>query len=177
MIEDKLLLWQFKCGSQDALRRIYEKYEEYLFTLATTLLNELSEAEDTVHDVFVSFAQSAESVKVNGNLRGYLSTCVVNRVRDKIRARQIRQTTTLETAASVSLDDLQPESLVIDNEEFHKVHRALAKIPDNQREVIMLHLQGEMKFRQIAKLQGVSINTVQGRYRYGLDKLRLLLGS
>ncbi|KKL04682.1 hypothetical protein LCGC14_2613620 [marine sediment metagenome] len=42
MIEDKLLLWQFKCGSQDALRRIYEKYEEYLFTLATTLLNHSS---------------------------------------------------------------------------------------------------------------------------------------
>ena len=41
----------------------------------------------------------------------------------------------------------------------------------------MLRLKGNMKFREIAKIQGVSVNTVQGRYRYGLQKLRASLNG
>ncbi|GAI50984.1 unnamed protein product, partial [marine sediment metagenome] len=40
MIEDKLLIWKFKCGSADALHRIYEKYKDNLLRLATALLND-----------------------------------------------------------------------------------------------------------------------------------------
>jgi RNA polymerase sigma-70 factor (ECF subfamily) len=54
---------------------------------------------------------------------------------------------------------------------------ALAKIPFEQREVIILHLKGGMRFREIAAAQGVPIGTVQGRYRYGLEKLRSLLNE
>jgi RNA polymerase sigma-70 factor (ECF subfamily) len=51
----------------------------------------------------------------------------------------------------------------------------MAKLPDEQREVIMLHLRSGMKFGQIGKSLGVSINTVKSRHRYGVDKLRSLL--
>ena len=50
-------------------------------------------------------------------------------------------------------------------------------LPYEQREVIILHLKGEMKFKTIANLQDVSINTVQSRYRYGLEKLRSLFNE
>ena len=53
----------------------------------------------------------------------------------------------------------------------------MADLPDEQREVVLLRLTADMKFRDIAKLQQVSINTVQGRYRYGLDKLRSVLNG
>ena len=56
MVEDKILIWRFKRGSREALQRIYEKYVVYLVTLATALSNDVSTAEDIVHDVFVSFA-------------------------------------------------------------------------------------------------------------------------
>ncbi|GAI83961.1 unnamed protein product, partial [marine sediment metagenome] len=87
-MEDKLLIWRFKYGSRDALCRIYEKYEDDMLTLAISLLNDVSTAEDVVHDVFVSFAESAEKLKLNGSLKGYLATCVANLARDKIRARR-----------------------------------------------------------------------------------------
>jgi RNA polymerase sigma-70 factor (ECF subfamily) len=51
----------------------------------------------------------------------------------------------------------------------------MQQLPCEQREVIILHLQSGMRFRAIADSQGVSINTIQSRYRYGLDKLRSLL--
>ena len=58
-----------------------------------------------------------------------------------------------------------------------KISRALAQIPYEQREVVVLHLHGDMKFREIAGLRAVSTKTIQSRYRYGLDKLRSILNS
>jgi len=53
----------------------------------------------------------------------------------------------------------------------------MAQIPSEQREVVGLYTQGDLTFRQIAALQNVSINTVQGRYRYGMTKLRSTLNG
>ena len=75
------------------------------------------------------------------------------------------------------MDFVTPENAIISTEESNKLNHALAQVPEQQREVIILHLKGQMKFREIARIQGVSINTIQGRYRYGLEKLRSLLDS
>ncbi len=56
-----------------------------------------------------------------------------------------------------------------------KLDAALAELPDEQREILVLHLQSELPFREIAKLREISINTAQSRHRYGLDKLRAIL--
>ncbi len=177
MLEDKLLIWRFKRGSSDALCRIYKKYKDNLLRLAFALLNDTSAAEDIVHDCFVSFAQSTEKLKLNGSLKSYLATCVVNRVRNANIARQRQETAGLNEAESTLSSSKRPEQWIIDSEQLRQLNNAMAQLPHQQREVIILHLQGEMKFKAIAELQGVSINTVQSRYRYGLDKLRSILDS
>ena len=48
---------------------------------------------------------------------------------------------------------------------------------EDQRQVIALHVLGSLRFREIAQQTGVSINTVQSRYRYGLAKLQSLLNG
>ena len=176
MLEDKLLVLKCRRGSRDAMCRIYEKYKDYLLTLAKGLLNEQAAAEDIVHDVFVSFARSARQFQLTGSLRGYLATCVSNLARDKIRART-RQAEALSSANPASLDSDNPEQCVIEREELTRLRQAISQIPYEQREAVMLHLKGGMKFREIANLQGVSVSTIHGRYRYGLDKLRSLLNS
>jgi len=177
MIEDKLLIWKFKHGSSDALCRIYKKYKDNLLRLAFALLNDTTAAEDIVHDCFVSFAQSAEKLKLNGNLKSYLATCAANRVRNANKTRQRQEATGLNEAESEVSNSKRPEQWIIDSEQLRQLNDALAQLPEQQREVIILRLQGAMKFKAIAELQGVSINTVQSRYRYGLDKLRSILDS
>ena len=175
-MQDRLLIWRFKCGSSDALCRIYEKYEDDMLTFAVSLLNDVSAAEDAVHDVFVSFAQSAEKIRLKGSLKGYLLTCVANLARDRIRARN-RNVTGLAKAEPVRPDSHEPSELLICDEEVRRLTHAMAQLPYEQREVIALRLRGEMTFRAIAKSRNVSINTVQSRYRYGLEKLRSLLSG
>jgi len=175
-MEDKLLVLRCKRGSRKALGRIYEKYKDDLLILAVALLNEKNAAEDVLHDVFVSFVQSLEKFRLNGSLKGYLVTCVANRARNRNRAKQ-EQTGRLDEAEPVSSDSNQPHQSIICNEELQQLSRAVAQLPYQQREVILLHLQGGMKFKAIADSQGISVNTVKSRYRYGLDKLRLILDT
>jgi RNA polymerase sigma-70 factor (ECF subfamily) len=174
MIEDEILKWKFKCGSKDALCRIYEKYQNYLLTLAMALLNDVNMAEDILHDVFVSLAKSSDNFRLRGSLKAFLAKCVINRARDRIRVRQRQPVSLQETESVISASDGPYES-VIYTEESLRLNRAIGQIPYEQREAVILHLKAGFKFREIAALQGVSVNTIQGRYRYGLKKLRSIL--
>ncbi len=176
MLEDKLLIWKFKCGSNEALCRIYRKYGDYLLALTAALLQDVNAAEDVVHDVFCKFIESREKFGLNGSLKSYLATCAVNLARDKLRARR-QQTFEPDEAAPMDLDTNGPEHYAIFGEEARNLNHAIAQLGCEQREVIMLHIRGGMKFREIADLQGISINTAKSRYRYGLERLRELLSD
>jgi len=174
-MEDKLLIWKFKCGSTEALCRIYDKYKSHLLKISTALLNDKSVAEDVVHDVVVMLARSAGSIKVSGNLKSFLATCVANRARNVNGHSRLRAAGDLEQVGSLISRSPRPEQWIVYNEELDRLNEALSQLPYPQREVITLHLHGGIKFRKIAQMQETSINTVQSRYRYGLDKLRSLL--
>jgi RNA polymerase sigma-70 factor (ECF subfamily) len=176
MLEDKLLLLKLKRGNADALRRIYEKYKDELLALAIALSNDKAVAEDALHDVFVSFVQYAEKLQLRASLKSYLSSCIANRVRNLNRAKTQR-TAQLSRAEAVSSDCDGPDRLATSVELSRRIDQAMEQVPYEQREVIILHLQSGMRFKAIAQSQGVSINTVQSRYRYGLDKLQILLNG
>jgi len=176
MIEDELLKLRFKAGSIDALQRIYEKYRDYLLTLAMALLSDAATAEDVVHDVFVAFAQSGSTFRVHGSLRAYLATCVANRVRDRMRVRK-RQRRMADEMPSWESDFDPPDGRLLSDERSRLVARALARLPDEQREVIALHLNGQLKLHEIARLQKVPLTTVRGRYRHGIERLRFVLNG
>lgn len=176
MLEDRLLVWKFKHGSKDAFCRLYEKYRDDLLKLAISLLNEADLAEDIVHDVFTLFIRNARQFQLTGSLKGYLATCVANRARNANRA-QRRQTPGLYTPQTEAPISARPDRWIIISDEFNRLNSALAQLPYDQRETVILRAQGGMKFRQIAKSQCVPIKTAQSRYRIGLDKLRSLLNS
>lgn len=174
MSQDKQLLKRMRCGDKDALRRIYEKYRDDLFTVAVSLLHDVDASEDCLQDVFVGFADAVGGLNIRHNLKGYLVSCVANRARDHLRKKTTQLDCSLEELGPLATS-IDPAKGLIDGEESVQLFEGLAELPYQQREVFVLHAQGGMKFREIAKLQNVSIKTVQSRYRYGIEKLRVLL--
>jgi len=176
MLEDKLLLLKLKRGNPDALQRIYEKYKDELLGLAIALSHDRATAEDALHDVFVSLAEYAERLQLRTSLKSYLSGCIANRVRNLNRTKRL-SSAQLSQAEPISSDCDGPDQMATSAELFRRIDQAMEQVPFQQREVIILHLQSGMRFKAIAQSQGVSINTIQSRYRYGLDKLRTLLNG
>jgi RNA polymerase sigma-70 factor (ECF subfamily) len=177
VFEDTTLKAGFNRSDGDAIRCIYLKYKDDLLRLAVALLHDENLAEDVLNDSFVALAQSIGKVRLTGNLRSYLTVCVANLSRNIYRARQNKSTVAIEDASDIRSPLTGPEQSAVLNEEYHRVEDAMAKLPYEQREVIVLHLRNDIRFREIAHLQNVSINTAMSRYRCGLDKLRSLLNS
>jgi RNA polymerase sigma factor (sigma-70 family) len=177
MLQDRLLVWKFNRGDVGALHGVYEKYKDDLVTLAAALLTDVSSAEDVVHDVFVSFIESSRKFRLTGSLKGYLATCVANNARNRNKAQRKRSAAVKDETNSTGVDSNNPEFAAAFGEELRQLSKALGQLPYEQREVLILHSYGGMKFRTIAKQQGVSINTAQGRHRYALDKLRSMLNG
>jgi len=176
MLEDELLKLKFKRGDTRALAEIYDKYADYLLTLAVALLNDRALGEDVLHDVFVNFARSVTRFRLRGSLKAYLAKSIINRSRDHFRKRRTapRPLNDLHLPPS---SDPPPDSRILFEERSARLSKALAQLPTEQREVVVLRVKANYKFLKIAKMQDASLSAVQARYRYGIDKLRSILND
>jgi RNA polymerase sigma factor (sigma-70 family) len=177
MLEDKLLILRFKRGDCDALRQIYDKYKGDLLKLAIFLTGDICQSEDVVQDVFVKLAQSYGRIGIRSNLKNYLITCIINRIRT-LRRDHKRHEEKERDQPEIRISQVsRPDQWAILNEQMHQLSDAMTQLSFEQREVISLRFEAGLPFRQIAKIQNRPINTVEGRYRYGMEKLRSLMNS
>ena len=175
MIEDRLLVYRFKRGSREALRRIYDRHHGHLLKLAVVLTGNADTAEDVVQEVFVNFARSADRFGLAGSLKSYLITSTLNCVRNQ--RRDNRRLHSLDKVEPIPSTARRPDQWAVLSESLERLGYAMASLPYEQREAVTLRMEANMTFRQIARLQKTSISTVNGRYRYGIEKLRSLLNG
>lgn len=117
-------------------------------------------------------------MKITQNLRRYLLSAVANAARQQYRSKSKDPKISLdcENVPEIDSND-RPDLTVMGEEQKQLLAGALSALPYDQREVILLRHFSGLRLRAIASIQDVSINTVQGRYRYGLEKLRTLLNG
>ncbi|UCD49182.1 MAG: sigma-70 family RNA polymerase sigma factor [Phycisphaerales bacterium] len=173
-MKDARLVHRLRRGDVDALHQVYHRYKNDLLTVAMAVLCDPYAAEDCVHDVFVHFATTPSDLRANRNLRGYLMRSVANGARNWLSRERARPQPRADEQGRCRQCDNPARRLAV-AEQSAQVFEALAQLPAEQREVISLHLHGQMTFREIAEALNLSINTVQSRYRYGIEKLRALL--
>jgi len=175
--EEKELIRRFNAGQSQALHCIYERYKIALSRVARALLNDPTGSEDVLHDVFVKFASQSGHFRLKGSLKGYLAICVANRARNvnqKVRAvdpERFREARILHQEANHPVQVAERSELIL------TLISALQQLPEDQRHVIALHVLGDLRFREIAKMSNLSIHTIQSRYRYGLQKLQARLNG
>jgi RNA polymerase sigma-70 factor, ECF subfamily len=150
------------------IERLYHEHGPALLLFATAVGGERSRAQDAVQQVFLKLIEDTNLRQV-ANKKAYLFACVRNAVLNDARRLQ----------RSVALDPDSPwfkapqdDSAKKDPAEELALRRALVALPDDQRQIVVLHLWGELTFLEMAALLGLSPNTAASRYRYALAKLR-----
>jgi RNA polymerase sigma factor (sigma-70 family) len=174
ILEDRLLLYRLQHGDGDALRRVYEKYKGPMVSVAASMVGDISTAEDIMQDAFVGFARKAAEGGVRENVKAYLMTSVVNSVRHRFR-KMSRRDELLSTMELLPAQRLGILDRVAVSEDIERLQVAMKQLAEEVREVVMLRIHGQMRFDQIAAVQGSNANTARTRYRRGLEKLRELL--
>ncbi len=177
MPSDRALVRKFQRGDPEALLAIYQRYRDYLLSVAMAMVCDMDRAEDAVHDVFVSLAQKRREFRFRGNLKACLAISVANRTRDLLRRQSVRAAAPLDPEAEIVSDSAAPEQIAMLNEQCRRLAVALGQLPQEQREVLVLRHKCGLPLREIAKVQQTGISTVHARYRYGLNTLRALMNG
>lgn len=163
----------------EALGELYDLMGRRAFGLAYTVTGDATLAEEAVQDAFLSLWRQAESVSNSkGKVESLLLTMVhrraVDHVRKRARSDRAKNALELEETHEMSADD--PEDLAVNNSEQAEAVRELKRLPAEQKHVIELAYFRGLTQREIADETGVSLGTVKGRMRLGLEKLRTAFG-
>ena len=142
--------------------RLYEEKAAHLLLYARALGLSFSEAEDVVQEVFVALLELEQRPDEPEH---YAFRAVRNRTLNFKRSLWRRLAREVESVRWF-------EARENDSPAEREAMRCLTKLPAEQREVIVLKIWSDYTFDQIAKLLELSPNTVAGRYRYGMEKLR-----
>ena len=145
------------------IESLYRDHAPALLLFASAMLGERSRAQDAVHQVFLRLMENRHLSQAIDK-KAYLFGCVRNAVLNEAKRQQ------RNTALDPDLAWFDPP--LRDYAAELNLRRALCALPDEQREVIVLHLWGELTFAQIAALLVISLYTGASRYRYALTKLR-----
>jgi RNA polymerase sigma-70 factor (ECF subfamily) len=145
----------------------FDRHGAALVLFARQWAPDHTSAEDIVQEAFVRFWRSRHQAN---DSTAYLFACVRHCALDWQRSRQ-RQSKREEFAARTEAEPLF-ECPFEHAERFSALATALTELPEEQREVVIMKIWGDLSFAQIAEALGTSLNTTASRYRYGLDKLR-----
>jgi RNA polymerase sigma factor (sigma-70 family) len=150
-------------GNTAEIEFLYREHGPALLLFAQAVTGERGRAQDAVHQVFLKLLEKGSLSQV-AEKKAYLFACVRNAALNEGKLQNRNAPLDPDAAWFSPLDrDYAGEQ---------NLRRALQALPDDQRQVMVLHVWGEMTFLQISNLLDLSSNTVASRYRYALAKLR-----
>lgn len=155
------------------LADLYRAHRMRFVRLAILLVDDQATAEDVVQEAFAGLHRHWAGLRDASSALAYLRTAVVNGSRSVLRRRK----TAREYTPPHSVNARSAESLAMLTAEHQAVVRALARLPDRQREVLVLRYYGGLSEAEIAEATGISKGTVKSTASRGLDALQRLLGD
>jgi RNA polymerase sigma factor (sigma-70 family) len=145
------------------IERLYRQHGSALLLFALSITGERSGAQDAVHQVYLKLLQQGDLRHI-ADAKAYLFVCVRNAALNDARIRR----------RDVTLDHISPWFAPPNRDYVGELNlrRALAALPDEQRQVTILHVWCGLTFSQVAGVLDIGLNTAASRYRYALAKLR-----
>lgn len=178
-VPDTQLLARIADGDPSAMGELYDRHVSTLFPIALRILRERAEAEDVIHDSFVAVSERASQyIPERGTVIAWLVTLVRNLSIDRTRRRERRGTLAREVIAHEPEAPVpDPETLTSDASEREKIRRALAQLPDAQRQTLEVAFFEGLSYPEIAAREGVPLGTIKSRAARALGALRQALVS
>lgn len=176
---DAALLARIAAGDTAAVGALYDRHAPALFPIAVRIVRDRSEAEDVLHDAFVAVSERAgQYTPERGSVIAWLVTLVRNLSIDRTRRRERRGTIGREVIAhEPPPSNRDPERLTSDASEREKIKRALATLPDAQRQTLEVAFFEGLSYPEIAAREGVPLGTIKSRAARALMALREALAK
>jgi RNA polymerase sigma-70 factor (sigma-E family) len=154
-----------------AVGALYEASALGLIRMAYVMLGDLPSAEDVVQEAFCGLYRRWDRLADTAGATYYVRTSVLNGCRSALRRRAVRRGFLQHGPRPDPAPAVSAETVVLGGEEREDVIRALRRLPDRQREVLILRFYAELPDEQIARVMGIRPGTVRSTAFRALDAL------
>jgi len=177
---DDQLVSRCSAGDRAALDELFRRYRQPAFRVAFRLLGQEADALDAVQEAFVKVLLHLDGFQGRSSFKTWLLRVVSNAALDLGRKRARRATLPADADEDADPD---PGVLTIDDPARGLENRdlrlaldaALAELPEVQRQTFVLHVDGELSYKEVAEVLGISIGTVMSRLFYARQRLKAAL--
>ncbi len=171
-----LVIQSMEVSPRELVESAQADFEGPLTGYAAGLLGgDWERARDVVQDTFIKLhRQDPEAIQ--GKLKSWLYTVCRNRSIDVLRKENPMLTSSGEAFENMENASPDPSDAMEKKESFEEVLRFLERLPDNQREVIRLKFQGDLSYKEISEVTGLSVSNVGFLIHTGIKRLRSMMG-
>ncbi len=174
-LSDEAVVLLVARGHRTALAELYDRFGRVAWGLALRILRDETLAEDAVQDAFTTAWRTASRfVPERASARTWLLTLVHRRAVDLVRREERRRTDPLDERFEVAGGGPAEDEVLL-RLERERVQRALAELPDREREALELAYYGGFSQSELAERLGQPLGTIKSRMFTGLARLRELL--
>lgn len=179
-LSDAELIHAFLQGREEALEILVHRYKDKIYTAIYMLVKDKYIAEDIFQDAFLKMIRTIRDGRYSeqGKFLPWAVRVAHNLCMDHFRRTRQQIPVTFPDGQDIShlLPAADTASDVMEKRQTHgSIRELIDQLPEEQREVIILRMYGDLSFKEIADITSVSINTALGRMRYGLINLRKMI--
>ena len=172
MLEDQELIEKYLKGDEKALEILISKYLKPIYNFIFSYVQNQQDAEDLTQETFLKMWRNLKKFKKEKNFENWLFTIAKNTCFDFLRKKRknlILNAENLEIVADLApslLEKMEKESLL------EKLKKEIENLPFKMKEVINLHYNFNLNFREISEILGEPMNTVKSRHKRAISKLK-----
>ncbi|MFC1587925.1 RNA polymerase sigma factor [Planctomycetota bacterium] len=158
-----------------AFSRYYNAYADQLYALGYSYFRNADTAEELIQEAFIGLFKAMKSGKTIEKPLHYLVRILRNRASSRISRSRLEPS--LDQISEPPAETQRPDEQAISGEERQRLWDMVARLPQEQREVVYLRISRQMSFEQIHQTLMAPLGTIQQRYYSAMDKLREMSGG
>lgn len=180
---DQQLIHLYLRGNEKGLEELINRHKARIYTSIFLLVKDSHLAEDLFQDTFIKVIKTLKKGKYNeeGKFLPWVVRIAHNLVIDYFRKEKrtpiITNNEGFDIFDVLHFYDENIEDRLLREQTYQDLRSLIHRLPDTQKEVLIMRHYGEMSFRDIAEITDVSINTALGRMRYAINNLRKMMNT
>lgn len=174
---DSRWLEQCREGDSLAIEKMVQLYQNDVYRLALSILDNSDEAEDGTQETFLAALRALDSYREGAAFQTWLFSITINMCRSRLRGRKsrLRVQQILQGLFHLHSEDEHPERSAMQNEADAELWRAICTLNDKHRIPVVLRYYHNLHVADIAAILDIPPGTVHSRLNHARKKLRMLL--
>jgi RNA polymerase sigma-70 factor (ECF subfamily) len=171
--KEDFLTYQFKAGSVDAFKSIFNQYYKPLCSFARKYVFDLAVAEDIIQELFVKFWEQRNEIQLKTSAKSYLFQSARNECLNYLKHQHVKEKYKTHVSI-VSTDSFFHDSL--EEEEINQlVYRTIQSLPSRRKQIFEMSRFEGKSIEEIARELSISRNTIKNQLVKALKQIRQVL--